>query len=99
LSVAEIGILAAAYPAIWAIAQVGTGALSDRTGRKPLIVTGMLLQALALGDACQGRFQLGHPGEVFRVRELRPGVLEGEVAHLAFDAHQPDALEPARPGQ
>jgi MFS family permease len=54
LSIAEIGILAAAYPAIWAIAQVGTGALSDRTGRKPLIVAGMLLQAVAIGVIALG---------------------------------------------
>jgi MFS family permease len=49
LSLREIGWLAALYPATWGIAQVGTGALSDRTGRRPLIVAGMLLQALALG--------------------------------------------------
>jgi MFS family permease len=45
LSLREIGWLAALYPAVWGIAQIGTGALSDRTGRRPLIVTGMLLQA------------------------------------------------------
>ncbi len=49
LAVAEIGVLAAAYPAVWGLAQVGTGALSDRVGRKGLIVTGMLAQAGALG--------------------------------------------------
>jgi MFS family permease len=49
LAVAEIGILAAAYPAVWGLAQVGTGALSDRVGRKGLIVAGMLAQAGALG--------------------------------------------------
>jgi MFS family permease len=48
LSVREIGWLAALYPAVWGIAQIGTGALSDRTGRRPLIVSGMLLQAVAL---------------------------------------------------
>ena len=35
------------YPAVWGIAQIGTGALSDRIGRKGLIVGGMLLQARA----------------------------------------------------
>ncbi|MFW6079451.1 MAG: MFS transporter [Gemmatimonadota bacterium] len=45
LGAREIGWLAALYPAVWGIAQVGTGALSDRTGRKPLIVLGMLVQA------------------------------------------------------
>jgi MFS family permease len=49
LTVREIGWLAALYPAVWGVAQVGTGALSDRTGRRALIVIGMLLQAAGLG--------------------------------------------------
>ncbi len=48
LSVREIGVLAFAYPATWGIAQLWTGALSDRWGRKWLIAGGMLLQAAAL---------------------------------------------------
>jgi MFS family permease len=47
-SVSEIGIVAGVYPAVWGLGQTGTGAWSDRVGRKPLIVGGMLLQALAL---------------------------------------------------
>ena len=49
LSVARIGVLAAIYPAVWGLGQLITGALSDRTGRKPLIVGGMLTQAVAIG--------------------------------------------------
>jgi MFS family permease len=48
LSLPEIGLLAAAYPAVWGIGQVATGALSDRVGRKRLIVAGMLLQATSI---------------------------------------------------
>jgi MFS family permease len=48
LSVGRIGVLAALYPAIWGLGQLVTGAWSDRIGRKPLIVTGMLTQAAAL---------------------------------------------------
>ncbi len=48
LSIAQIGVLSAAYPATWGITQVATGALSDRIGRRPLIVGGMLLQAMAI---------------------------------------------------
>ena len=48
LSIAEIGLLAAIYPAVWAVAQIGTGALSDRIGRKRLIVGGMVVQGLAI---------------------------------------------------
>ena len=47
-SIAEIGVLAAAYPAVWGFGQIGTGALSDRIGRKGLIVGGMLVQAAAI---------------------------------------------------
>jgi MFS family permease len=48
LSLGQIGVLAALYPAVWGLGQLVTGALSDRTGRKPLITAGMLLQAGAL---------------------------------------------------
>jgi MFS family permease len=48
LPVAQLGVLAALYPAVWGFGQLLTGALSDRTGRKPLIVIGQLLQAAAL---------------------------------------------------
>ena len=48
-SVAQVGLVAAVYPGVWAIAQIGTGNWSDTIGRKPLIVAGMLLQAAALG--------------------------------------------------
>jgi MFS family permease len=48
LSVGQIGILAALYPAVWGLGQLGTGALSDRIGRRIPIVAGMLIQAVAL---------------------------------------------------
>ena len=47
--IGEIGAVAGIYPAVWGIAQVATGAWSDRIGRRPLIVAGMLVQAAALG--------------------------------------------------
>jgi len=48
LSVTRIGVLAATYPAVWGLGQLYTGGLSDRVGRKPLIVGGMLTQAVAI---------------------------------------------------
>lgn len=48
LSLQEVGILAAAYPLVWGALQMGTGWLSDSIGRSPLIVSGMLLQAVAI---------------------------------------------------
>lgn len=49
LSLPQVGTLAALYPAVWGLGQVLTGPLSDRVGRKRLIVAGMLTQAGALG--------------------------------------------------
>jgi MFS family permease len=54
LGLREIGWLTALYPAVWGIAQVGTGALSDRVERRLMIVGGMLLQATALGILAAG---------------------------------------------
>ena len=47
-SVGEVGAVAGMYPAVWGAGQIFTGHWSDRVGRKPLIVSGMLLQAAAL---------------------------------------------------
>jgi MFS family permease len=48
-SASEIGLVAGLYPAVWGGAQIWAGHWSDRVGRKPLIVAGMLVQAAALG--------------------------------------------------
>lgn len=48
LSLGEIAVVTATYPAIWGLLQVPAGAASDRLGRRPLIVAGMLIQAAAL---------------------------------------------------
>jgi MFS family permease len=44
-SAARIGAVAALYPAVWGVGQLGAGWLSDTVGRAPLIVAGMLIQA------------------------------------------------------
>ncbi|HEU4572582.1 MAG TPA: MFS transporter, partial [Candidatus Limnocylindrales bacterium] len=54
LSIGEVGVLAAVYPGVWAVGQIATGAWSDRAGRKPLIVAGMLLQAGAIAVIAVG---------------------------------------------
>lgn len=45
MTLAQIGYLAAIYPAVWGVGQLFTGALSDRLGRKWLIAAGMWVQA------------------------------------------------------
>jgi MFS family permease len=48
MDLGQIGTLAAIYPATWGMAQLVTGALSDRVGRKWLIVWGMWVQAVGI---------------------------------------------------
>ena len=48
LTLGEVSILGALYPAVWGVVQLATGALSDRFGRKLLIGAGMLLQGAAI---------------------------------------------------
>ena len=48
LDVAAVGLLVAIAPAVWGIGQLGTGALSDRIGRKWLIAGGQLTEAAGL---------------------------------------------------
>ena len=92
LGVAEIGALAALYPAVWATGQLVTGAASDRIGRKPLIVSGMLLQAAALaafaattglGPWAAAASALG-VGTAFVYPTLLAAI--GDVAHPAWRA-------------
>jgi MFS family permease len=54
MAVDRIGILVAVYPAVWGVAQLATGALSDRWGRKHLITAGMLTQAAGLALIATG---------------------------------------------
>ncbi|MEU8973288.1 MFS transporter [Streptomyces monashensis] len=45
LGIAVVGLIKGLYPVLWGIGQIPTGHLADRVGRKPLIVTGMFVQA------------------------------------------------------
>jgi len=48
LSMTQIGIVVAVYPAFWGILQVVTGKISDYTGRKKMLWAGMLVQGMSL---------------------------------------------------
>ncbi len=92
LSLERIGLLAALYPAVWGLSQLFTGALSDRLGRKGLIVGGMWLQAagIVLIGAGNG-FQLFAAGSVLLglgTAMVYPTLLAaiGDVAHPAWRA-------------
>ena len=58
-SVRQIAIVAAVYPLVWGAGQLATGWLSDATGRKPLISSGMLVQAVALVVLVAGEGSFG----------------------------------------
>ncbi|MBE8477635.1 MFS transporter [Streptomyces justiciae] len=47
LGLAAVGLIKGLYPILWGLGQIPTGHLADRIGRKPLIVYGMLVQAVA----------------------------------------------------
>lgn len=92
LGLAQIGMLAAIYPATWGVVQLATGALSDYTGRKPLIVWGMWIQAagiavVALADAFAG-FAAGAVLLGVGTAMVYPTLLAaiGDVAHPAWRA-------------
>ncbi|TLY50390.1 MAG: MFS transporter [Gammaproteobacteria bacterium] len=53
-NLAQVGVLVAIYPAVWGLAQIGTGALSDRIGRKDLIMWGMWVQAAGIAVTAAG---------------------------------------------
>ena len=92
LGLAEIGVLAALYPAVWGLGQLATGPASDRWGRKPLIVGGMLLQAAALGVVgAAGTFSVWAAAAVLLgvgTALVYPTLLAavGDVAHPAWRA-------------
>jgi MFS family permease len=48
MNLENIAALVAIYPATWGLVQLGSGALSDRVGRKWLIATGMWTQAAGI---------------------------------------------------
>jgi MFS family permease len=92
LDVARIGILAAIYPATWGIAQLATGAWSDRVGRKWLIATGMWVQAVGIALIAVGdRFAVFASGGVLLglgTAMVYPTLLAaiGDVAHPSWRA-------------
>jgi MFS family permease len=88
-SASEIGAVAAAYPAVWGGGQLAAGWLSDRTGRKPLIVIGMLVQGGALALLAAGGGSFGSA--------LAAAVLLGAGTALVYPtliAAVSDAVEP-----
>jgi MFS family permease len=92
LNLQTIGVLAAIYPATWGVGQLATGALSDRIGRKGLIVWGMWVQAAGIAAIAMSRgfdgFALGAVLLGVGTAMVYPTLLAavGDVAHPAWRA-------------
>lgn len=92
LNLGTIGVLAALYPATWGIGQLAAGALSDRVGRKWLIVSGMWVQAAGIAvTAVSHTFAGFASGSVvlgIGTAMVYPTLLAavGDVAHPAWRA-------------
>ncbi len=92
MSIEQIGVLAAIYPATWGVGQLFTGALSDRVGRKWLIASGMWVQAIGIAFVIlSGSFVAFAAGGAFLgigTAMVYPALLAaiGDVAHPSWRA-------------
>lgn len=92
MSLGQIGLLAAVYPATWGVVQLATGAWSDRVGRKWLIVAGMWVQAAGIVVVLlAGGVSAALPGAVLLgigTAMVYPTLLAavGDVAHPSWRA-------------
>jgi len=98
MDLAQVGILAAIYPATWGLSQLVTGALSDRVGRKWLIAAGMWVQATGIvvvvmagasaGTAAFAAFAVGAALLGIGTAMVYPTLLAaiGDVAHPSWRA-------------
>ncbi|PYQ16603.1 MAG: MFS transporter [Acidobacteria bacterium] len=92
LSLRQIGTVAAVYPAIWGLGQLVTGGLSDRIGRKWLIVSGLWVQAAGIAVTARSA---GYPAFIAGSALLGAGTAMvyptllasiGDVAHPSWRA-------------
>jgi MFS family permease len=92
MNLEQIGTLAAIYPATWGMAQLVTGAWSDRVGRKWLIACGMWVQAIGIAvvvlSSAFGGFALGAALLGVGTAMVYPTLLAaiGDVAHPSWRA-------------
>jgi MFS family permease len=92
MTLTRIGALAAIYPATWGVAQLATGIVSDRIGRKWLIAGGMWVQAAGIGVITISRSFAGFAAGAVLLgvgtAMVYPTLLAaiGDVAHPAWRA-------------
>jgi MFS family permease len=94
VALTDVGLIKAVYPVVWGAGQIVTGLLADRIGRKPLIVWGMVVQAVGhvvIGFGLATPFLAGLIGSVLLgvgTAMVYPALLAavGDVAHPAWRA-------------
>jgi len=92
LAIDDIGLIKAVYPLTWSVGQLGTGALADRVRRGPLIVWGMIVQAIGLSIIGLG---IGSPV----ISGLTGAVLLGAGTSMAYPALLALVADVAAPGE
>jgi MFS family permease len=94
-SAAQIGLVAGIYPGVWGIGQIFAGRWSDRIGRKPLIVAGMLLQGLALAGLAVSDGAVGLAALAATVLGVGTALVYPTLIAAISDAVSPVARAPA----
>jgi MFS family permease len=94
-SARQIGVVAAVYPALWGAGQLATGWLSDHVGRKPLIVLGMLVQAVGLAVLVAGGGSFGPALGAAALLGVGTALVYPTLIAAVSDAVQPRERAPA----
>jgi MFS family permease len=94
-SAGEVGLVASIYPAVWGVGQILAGRWSDRVGRKPLIVAGMLIQALGLAALAASDGAIGLAAMAAVLLGIGTALVYPTLIAAISDAVSPVARAPA----
>jgi hypothetical protein len=90
------GLLAGIAMVIGIPLFLGAGALSDRIGRKPVILAGMLLATVVVWPVYHGLQSVGHPAMARSVQSAPVVVYAAPTRFSPFSTAQPDEATQAR---
>jgi len=93
-SAVQVGLVAGLYPAVWGLGQIWTGHWSDRVGRKPLIVAGMLIQSAALALLAASDARIGTAAVAAVVLGVGTALVYPTLIAAISDAVSPVARAP-----
>jgi MFS family permease len=93
-SASQVGLIAGLYPGVWGVGQILAGQWSDRVGRKPLIVAGMLTQVAALALLAVSDGAVGLAGAAAVVLGVGTALVYPTLIAAVSDAVSPVARAP-----